>query len=258
MKTPDELQSLTKDELILIIEELQKQIDWMPNNLFRIGHERATQEILHEYKNELTSLLRSLEEARGSSPGRLLRTIDEQINWIKTRLHTISAIFFQPSVDSVNINHVIKEVVKAFLPVQKTGAVIFTFNYHSQLPNLIAEEIEIREVFFNLISNAIKAIRKAGRKQGEMIISTEVVEESHIEYVQVTVRDNGIGIRNEDKELIYQKGFTTYEGGVGMGLFITKMVLEKYGGKIFFQSSVGRGTNFTVRIPLKRNRAESA
>jgi len=257
MKTLDELQSLTRDELILIVEELQKQMDWMPNNLFKIGHERATEEIFHEYKNELHSLLHSLEDARSSSPERMLRIIDEQIVWIQNRLRNISAIFFQPSADSVNLNHVIKEVIRAFLPVQKSGKVLFTFNYHPQLPTLIAEELEIREVFFNLISNAIKAIQKAGRKHGEIIISTDVVEESRVEYIETTVVDNGIGIRNEDKEFVYKKEFTTYEDGVGMGLFITKVVLDKYGGKISFQSSVGRGTNFTIRIPLKRNQTGS-
>ena len=77
---------------------------------------------------------------------------------------------------------------------------------------------------------------------------------SRIQYIQVLIKDNGIGISNNVKDEIFERGFTTSreQGGTGMGLFVAKKIINDYGGKICLNSTVGKGTSFFVTIPLKR------
>ena len=74
-----------------------------------------------------------------------------------------------------------------------------------------------------------------------------------IEYIQISIEDNGSGIPNEIKDEVFKKGFSTRksEGGTGMGLYVVSEILREHGGKIYYDSTVGKGTTFFVNIPLK-------
>ena len=76
-----------------------------------------------------------------------------------------------------------------------------------------------------------------------------------IEYLQISIEDNGVGIPNEIKDEIFKKGFSTHksEGGTGIGLYIVSEILREHGGKIYYDSTVGKGTTFFVNIPLRRH-----
>jgi signal transduction histidine kinase len=142
--------------------------------------------------------------------------------------------------------------VRYFSLELKDRAINLTTNYNSDIPDIWANERELEEVISNLISNAVKSIQK-NKRRGNIKVSTDTVEISRILCMQISIEDDGIGIRNEDREKIFQRGFTTYPGGTGMGLFITKEILEGYGGSIDFDSRVGKGTKFVVNIPIKRH-----
>lgn len=103
-----------------------------------------------------------------------------------------------------------------------------------------------------MLSNAIFAIDKAQRERGLIFIHTDVVVVKNISKIQITVEDNGIGIPNKNRDKIYEQGFTTREhrGGTGMGLYISKLIVEEYGGIIYLDSKLGQGTKFYVEIPI--------
>ena len=127
------------------------------------------------------------------------------------------------------------------------------------LPAVVCNIGELNQVFLNLIVNAAHAIHDAGRDSttGEISISTAVAGDA----VLIRVRDNGCGIPPENLSKLYDPFFTTKEvgRGTGQGLAIThSIVVDKHGGNIEVGSSLGTGTEFTIRLPINGRAARSA
>jgi signal transduction histidine kinase len=245
---------ISAKEITSLNEQVQREKEEIYSHARGIAYTREVDEVMHEYKNELLTLLHALGESESASPGRRSQIIQERMSWAKKRLEEIKKSFIDRAEVPVNLNNIVRAVAKVFT-TENRKRIRFLFDYETPLPEIMAVEAEIRDVVFNLISNAVKAIEKAGRKQGVIKISTENIDEGDIEYLQLCVDDNGVGIRNEDVDKLYQRGFTTYKGGTGMGLYLARKIVEAYGGKITFTSTVGKGSKFCVKIPLKRNQA---
>ena len=236
-------------------QERQKITSWARD----VGTEPLMEGVLHRYQNELKELKSSLKESLTSSPGKKDEIIKAQVNRIEKQIEQIQKEFGDKSVESklvkININDLVRDVVRYFkLELRGKHISLDANDLDDQIPEIMAEEAEMREVIRNLVDNAVKAIRKGkSAKDGRIRIYTGIGRFDGIDQIEICVEDNGVGIRNEDKDRIYERGFSSDSSGTGMGLYITKRVLENYGGSVNFQSSVGRGAIFTGRIPLKRN-----
>jgi DNA topoisomerase VI subunit B len=106
----------------------------------------------------------------------------------------------------------------------------------------------------NLIMNAAEAMEG----EGLLVVSTR--HDCEKETVEVVVRDTGTGILTEDLDQIFVPFFTTKEAGhgVGLGLAISFGIVEEHGGKISVDSEVGKGTTFTVRLPVAKDEPDAA
>jgi two-component system NtrC family sensor kinase len=106
----------------------------------------------------------------------------------------------------------------------------------------------LEQVFINLLSNAIYAIKQKGTCQGRIEIRTSKSGTN----VEIVISDNGTGIPDEDREKIFDLFYTTKPTGkgTGLGMPICQNIVNKLGGDIIFESRVGEGTTFTVRIPV--------
>jgi histidine kinase len=114
----------------------------------------------------------------------------------------------------------------------------------------------IHSVISNLVSNALEACRKADGAQTRQITVGGCVEADHL-FLQVS--DNGTGMPLEVKEKLFNKFFSTKGSkGTGLGLVITRKVVEEHGGTIQVESAPGQGTTFTIDIPLKPVQTDSA
>jgi signal transduction histidine kinase len=117
-----------------------------------------------------------------------------------------------------------------------------------QLPNLSVDETRMREVFNNLLSNAIKFTEK-----GSIII--KAVRKGN--FAKISVIDTGIGIPPDKINNLFQKFYQVDPslgrryGGTGIGLSITKKIVEAHGGRIFAESEAGKGSKFTFTLPIK-------
>lgn len=121
----------------------------------------------------------------------------------------------------------------------------------AELPLVECYAGELNQVFLNLIINAAHAIEEKGGENGLISISTLVVEDGGVEIV---IEDNGCGIPEEIHHKVFDPFFTTKEvgKGTGQGLNLAFQVIEqKHKGRIFFESEVGKGTQFKLRIPEK-------
>lgn len=110
------------------------------------------------------------------------------------------------------------------------------------LPCIQADREQMRQIFLNLILNAMQSMPGGGRLR----IST-ACEENH---VQISFRDEGKGIPESIRAKLFEPFFTTKEEGIGLGLSITKRIIEDHRGKITVESAEGEGTTFSVILPL--------
>jgi len=122
--------------------------------------------------------------------------------------------------------------------------------YASQsLPKITVDESRFKQVLVNLISNSIKYTEKG---------KIEITTESHPKYLKITIADTGIGISAEDQGNLFQKFHriqskeTSNIIGTGLGLWITKELIEKMGGHISVESMKGVGSHFTVSFPIAK------
>jgi len=119
------------------------------------------------------------------------------------------------------------------------------------LPEIIADPMQLRQVFMNLLMNAVEAI--PGR--GTVRVRTSFDDGACA--INVSISDTGKGMDTAELDKIFQPFFTTKAGGTGLGLPISKRLIEEQGGHMVAESSVGTGTKFTLTIPCNRGKETS-
>jgi two-component system NtrC family sensor kinase len=114
------------------------------------------------------------------------------------------------------------------------------------LPALVSDRGKLQQIFLNLINNAFQAVNDGGR----IDIAAKVVDAEH---VVVSVSDNGCGISEENRQKIFDPFFSTKKrsGGTGLGLSISHGLVQRLGGQIAVESELGKGTTFTVTLPIE-------
>ncbi len=111
------------------------------------------------------------------------------------------------------------------------------------LPELSFDPQQVRQVLLNLFKNALEAMPQGGR----LTVTTRVRGES----AEVVVADTGAGMTPEVAANIFQPYFTTKEKGTGLGLAICQGIIQEHGGSMSVESTLGQGTAFTIRLPLR-------
>ena len=116
------------------------------------------------------------------------------------------------------------------------------------VPLMRGDEGELCQVFANLLLNAAQALRPMRETSGTITVTTDIIGQT----VRVSVRDNGSGIAADHLEHIFDPFFTTREkqGGTGLGLFITRGIVEAHGGTLSVVSELGYGTTVEVTLPM--------
>jgi signal transduction histidine kinase len=119
--------------------------------------------------------------------------------------------------------------------------------FYGEVPEIECSPSQINQVFLNLVTNAAQAIDE----QGEIVITTKSYDDEH---VAITVSDTGCGIPEENLQKIRDPFFTTKEvgKGTGLGLSIVEEIVRSHGGRLLVESEVGRGSTFTVVLPIEQ------
>lgn len=120
--------------------------------------------------------------------------------------------------------------------------------YKMKIPKLWVNSDRLEQVFINLTSNAMRAMKEGG----EFYISTDY--DSKRKGILIKFRDTGCGIAEENLKKIFHPFFTTYEDGTGLGLSICQMIINEHKGDISVESKIGKGTVFTVFLPLEKRK----
>jgi signal transduction histidine kinase len=110
----------------------------------------------------------------------------------------------------------------------------------------------MKQVFMNLIFNGIQAMNDGGTITiSTRIFAPEAIEQSP-SFVQVEVKDTGVGIPSENLEHIFDPFFTSKDEGSGLGLSISHQIVQEHGGYVTVESKLGKGTSFLVNIPTRK------
>lgn len=189
--------------------------------------------------------------------GKVLRRTADLLSMVNSILYTTSleAEAVQVEKHALDLEAFLREL-KSLYDGALEKPVKLTWAHAPGLPEIQTDSSKLKHVLRNLINNAIKFTEK-----GEVRVSARVVEEGRRQEaegksVEFKVVDTGVGIPKEMQSVIFEKfkqidsSETRLYGGVGLGLYIVKQFTETIGGEIEVESEVGKGSTFTVRIPI--------
>ena len=250
----DEISSLSKaiDKMLDTLSEYQTRIK-ETERMVSIG---ATATMVgHDLRNPLqvvfmlTDLLqKKLKRIDSIESEKELADIERLTNKIKTQASYMNKVVsdlqgltkgVSLEVEDVDLNKLIYEVLETVQMPENIESVVM---FDEDFPEIYADEVKLRRVFTNLITNAVQAMPKGG----QLAIDGHRDENK----VYVNVVDTGNGIPPETLEKIFEPLFTTKAKGTGLGLTVCKRVAEAHGGTILAKSTVGVGSRFTVVIPI--------
>ncbi|MFC1852570.1 ATP-binding protein [candidate division CSSED10-310 bacterium] len=180
---------------------------------------------------------------------KLINSILHSVERIKNVTHRLLgfAKHMDIQAETINLDYLLKEVLGFLEKETEFRNIKVFFHISDNLPTIESDRGQLQQVFLNILNNALQAVAD---NKGEIDI---VLEEKGTEKVEIAISDNGPGIPEETLKFIFEPFFTTKKGyGTGLGLSITYGIVKKLDGDIFVTSQVGKGTSFTVSLPVKR------
>ena len=149
----------------------------------------------------------------------------------------------RPTLEETDVNALLDQIVDFAANHTDMHHVSVIKKFSHELPRIMVDGDQMRQVAINLILNAGAAMAKGGK----LVVSTSLDGEG---FVSLCFADDGAGIPPENLERIFEPFFTTKAKGTGLGLAITKQIVEQHHGKIEIASEMGKGTTVTIRLPI--------
>jgi PAS domain S-box-containing protein len=207
----------------------------------------------HDIRNPLQAIIGELYLAKGELDSLpegeakdnlkdTVKEIEEQVTYINKIVTDLQdyAKPLAPCFEEVDLENAIQSVLSA-TPIP--DAIKVTYFVKDGFPKLVIDPSYTRRIFTNLISNAIQAMPNGGK------LTINAHSKDNKEFI--TVEDTGEGIPEEAKVKIFKPLFTTKAKGQGFGLAVVKKLTDALGGTITFESEPGKGTKFTIELPIK-------
>jgi len=146
-----------------------------------------------------------------------------------------------PLLQKADINHIIQEVFSRLKVPENVDVVK---NLDETLPSILVDPDQLTHVFGNILLNAIQAMGEGG----QLIIKTEVLDPG---WITISISDTGTGISKGNLKKLFEPLYTTKAKGIGLGLAISKIIVEGHEGEINVQSKIGKGSTFMVILPIR-------
>ena len=233
-------------------EELQKATQAKSEFLAHMSHELRTplnviigfsELLMDEVPGKINDEQKqSLNDIQNSGRN-LLSLINDILDLSKIEAGKLELVF-----RNVSLPNVIESLVSAMQPIITPRKQILEVYIDEGLPPVRADKAKLRQVILNLLSNATKFTPGGGKLKIEAIRNDN--------WVQVSVIDTGIGIKNEDREKIFEEFFqldkplSEDKSGTGLGLTIARQIINKHGGRIWMESEYGKGSRFIFTLPV--------
>jgi PAS domain S-box-containing protein len=150
-----------------------------------------------------------------------------------------------PELEIVDVKEIIHEMIVLLSDEAVRHSITILSEIDRQTPNILADRVQLQQVFMNLMLNAIEAMKDAG---GQMTIRSRLNQDDQL---LISISDTGVGLPLENTERIFDAFHTTKPQGTGMGLAITRSILESHGGRIWATPNRGAGATFHFTLPVE-------
>jgi two-component system, sporulation sensor kinase E len=214
--------------------------------------------VAHEIGNPLNSLhiyMQLMERELRNLDPTTRKKLEEQLKVCTTEINRLDQIVSQflkavrpskPKLERLSVHDILLEVLKVLEPETNNRDVLVEQELARDLPKVMVDRDQMKQVFFNIIRNALQAMNKGG--------ILHIRTEAQAERVMIAFRDTGGGMPADVLQRIFEPYFTTKNEGTGLGLMIVQRVIREHGGLIEVSSEQGRGTTFRIFLPLSEKR----
>ena len=188
----------------------------------------------------------NLEEARAA-----VECIAQQGTRASDVVRHIRAMFTKatPERTKVRVNDLIREVCALTEAAALRSQVSLQAELGADLPATLGDRVQLQQVIVNLILNGIEAMSEVADRPRRLVISSQIQGSDE---VLVAVRDSGVGIAPKDEKRIFDAFFTTKTQGMGMGLAISRSIIEAHGGRLWASSNSDYGATIQFTLPAER------
>jgi C4-dicarboxylate-specific signal transduction histidine kinase len=152
-----------------------------------------------------------------------------------------------PERELVDVNEVIREMLVLLHSEATRYKIFLRAELAADLPPVLGDRVQLQQVLMNLMVNGIEAM-KAVDGARELAVKSQAAENQQ---VLVSVSDSGVGIPAEQADQIFNAFFTTKSNGTGMGLRISRSIVESHGGRLWAANNLPRGASFCFTLPTK-------
>ncbi len=213
---------------------------------------RLTSGVAHEVKNPLNAMMIHVEllkerlEDAGVDVRQSLEVIGSEIRRLDRVVQGFLK-FMRPQelmLKPVDLNAMLQSVCALLEAESQSHGVRFVLDLDADLPAVSADEELLRQAFINVLQNAVQAMPTGGAVRLR-------TRPDALDWVRVTVTDQGVGIAPEDVDKIFKLYYTSKVGGSGIGLSVVYRIVQLHDGTIEAKSEPGRGTAMIVRLPLR-------
>lgn len=150
----------------------------------------------------------------------------------------------------VALGETINRATELLMPKAKQQQILIHLECAPKLPTVLADEIQLEQVFVNLLSNAIEALEyKSGESRVIKVVAAQVSNQS----IEISVHDNGPGMTIATAGRVFDAFMTTKADGMGMGLSISRSIVEAHGGRMWVDTDASPGAMIRIALPIKQN-----
>jgi signal transduction histidine kinase len=203
-----------KQPIAATITSANSCIEWLAHEPPNLDRARAAAARIDKYGNRATEIIDRIRSFYKKSP---------------------------PQHELVDVNGIIEEIL-TLLKCEADRYSVAMRTELTELPTVMADQVQLQQVFMNLMLNAIEAMREEG---GELTVKSQLQDGQ----LQFSVSDTGVGLPAEKMDQIFSAFFTTKPQGSGMGLSISRSIVESHGGQLWATANDGRGATFHFTLP---------
>jgi C4-dicarboxylate-specific signal transduction histidine kinase len=150
------------------------------------------------------------------------------------------------TLEPLDLNEATREVIALASNDCQRNRIILQSELASDLPLIIGDRIQLQQVVLNLLRNASDAMIDVDDRPRQLRIRTEREQEDR---VRLTVRDAGVGLPGDSMDSLFEAFHTTKSGGMGIGLFVSRSIVERHHGRLWAEANDGPGATFLLTLP---------
>jgi signal transduction histidine kinase len=217
---------------------------------------RLSLKVAHEVRNPIAAIELNAEmlgDIVKEQPGpqteeatSLLTAIRDQVNNLDalTEEYLAFARFPQPHFEEDSVNEMVMSLVEFVRPLATRQGIRLEASLDPAVPPMSMDRTLLRQAILNLVKNGLEVLAQGGA----LTVTTQRLDET----VEIAVSDTGPGITPEVGRRLFEQFFTTKPQGTGLGLYITRQIVEEHGGRLRWSSTPGAGAVFVAILPIKR------